>query len=93
MDDENENSGSVDNEDNNNNDEINGVVAPVIQNNPPHPLIDRGSSSKFVLTFNDNSDGNVGNSRRSVYAEPMDVDPPLSLGLHIEMSWAKEPKV
>ena len=76
MDDENENSASVDTEDNNNNDEINGVVAPIIQNSPPYPLIEKGSSSKSVPTFNNSSDGNAGNSRRSLYAEPMDVDPP-----------------
>ena len=74
MDDENENGASVDNEDNNN-DEINEVVAPIIQNSPPHPQIERGSSSKSVPTFNDNSDGNAGNFRCSVYAESMDVDP------------------
>ena len=76
MDDENENGASVDNEDNNNNDEINRVVPPIIQNSPPHSPIERGSSSKSVPTFNDSSDGNVGNSRCLVYAEPMDVDPP-----------------
>ena len=37
VEDENENSASVDNEDNNNNDEINGVVAPIIQT--VHPTL------------------------------------------------------
>ena len=74
MDVENENGASVDNEDNNNNDEINRVIAPIIQNNPPHPPIERGSSSKSVSTFNDSSDGNKGSSRHLVYAKPMDVD-------------------
>ena len=73
---ENENSVSVDNEDNNNNDEINGVVPPIIQNSPSYPPIKRGSSSKSVPTFNDSSDGNADNSRYLVYAESMDVDPP-----------------
>ena len=75
MDSENENGASVDNEDNNNNDEINGVVAPIIQNSPFHPPIERASSSKFVLTFKHSSDGNAGNSRHLVYTKPMDVDP------------------
>ena len=78
MDDENENGVSVDNEDNNNNnnDEINRVVPPIIQNSPPHPPIERGSSSKSVPIFNDSGDGNASNSKHSMYAEPMDVDPP-----------------
>ena len=46
MDVENENGASIDNEYNNNNDEINGVIAPIIQNSPPHPLIEGESSSK-----------------------------------------------
>ena len=74
--DENKNAPSIDNEDNNNNDEINGIVALVIQNSPPHPPIERGLSSKSVLIFNDSIDGNAGNSRRSVYAKSMDIDPP-----------------
>ena len=88
VDDENENGASVDNEDNNNKDEINGVVAPIIQKSPPHPPIERGSSSKSVLTFNDSSDRNAGNSRRLVYTKSMDVDPLPSLGLR-----TKKPKV
>ena len=77
MDNENENGASVDNEDNNNNDEVNGIVAPIIQNSPYHPPIERGSLSKSIPTFNDSSDGNTGNSRHLVYAKPMDVDPSL----------------
>ena len=45
MDDENENGASIDNEDNNNNDEISGVVAPIIQKSLAHTPIERGSSS------------------------------------------------
>ena len=75
VDNENEKGASVDNEDNNNNDEINKVVAPIIQNSPPYPPIERGSSSKSIPTFNDSSDGNIGSSRRSMYAKLMDVDP------------------
>ena len=40
VDDENENGARGYNEDDNNNDEINGVVAPIIQNNPSHPPIE-----------------------------------------------------
>ena len=75
VDNENENGASVDNEDNNN-DEIKRVVAPIIQNNPSHPPIERGSSSKFVPTFNHSNDGNADNSRHLEYAERMDIDPP-----------------
>ena len=93
VDDENENSASLDIEDSNNNDEINKVVAPIIQNSPPYPPIERGSSSKFVLTFNGSSDGNVGSSRHLVYAKSMDVDPPPLLRLHVGISRVIEAKV
>ena len=76
VDDENDNCASVDNKDNNKNDEVNGIIAPIIQNSPPPPPIERGLSSKSILTFNYSSDEIADNSRHSMYAEPMDVDPP-----------------
>ena len=76
VDSENENGASIDNKENNNNDEINGIVAPIIQNNPAHGTIEKGPSSKSIPSLNDNSDGNTRNSKRSMYAKPMDIDPP-----------------
>ena len=74
---ENENVASDNNDDNNNNnDKNNKVVAPIIENSPLHPPIERESSSKSILTFNGNNVQNASSSRRLVHTKPMDVDSP-----------------